>query len=1170
MPNPDRRWPATRLAAAAAAVALALLLPGVGGAAARPYAERLPAELLRWETVAASPDRQDLVHSELARQRIYQARWRHIHELLGDRLISRKSRRDLAARGVGGDRENRARGKAAAEALTLRILLVRISFETNRRPDLVTMSPSGDFFLEPPDPDDPLPIDPTPHDRAYFESHVQGLAEYYRFQSGGRLDIVSQVLPPGDRDSYKLGDVADYGPGDSGFWTLDGIERLVRDMIRAADAGTRQDGSADLSDFGDGQELTYIIFAHAGSDWQSDINQDSPNDIPTFFVTLGEPEPLLGGGMLSECSVIPETTNQDGYRGSIAAALYHEFGHALGLPDVYDATTGLTSCGVWDLMDSGTNLAAVIGYEWPPDSGQIVAEAVAGILPPSLSAWCRWWLGWLDDALIGGGDGDTHALPAVGVPREHYALHNTVPGNAFSLESPQVLRGGVSPREFFLVENRWVPRTVLDTPYDPYDAVRDWGGLYFKRDPATGVVLYLAGDRDGQAGWNTGYYDYFLPDGGLLVWHVNMDRIEAGLEDNSVNRFGDGLRLVEADGIQDIGVLDAYVLGWSGSARDPFAPWNTAGYNALFVQGAGLPTSRTHDRSWTGLRLWDIADGGQAYGAVMTLRAAVQPILAGWPRELPPGGTLAEPQARALDVASLTPLRYGTKHLLAAFTAAQAGQPVLLMLWSSCAEPAYAAPAGLPAGAVAQLATEPVGPPAEVVLPDGSSALVFGTADGWVHAYGPQASWLAHLWSRQVGEVLLAGPQPVSLPGGDWLLLAIDGDGRGHLLDAAGTRAGEPQLLLDLAPEPVVPLRVVSLQETAAVLIGGDAGWRLQPVTAAGFASGATAWSGRLDGPAQIAVVADEGAQRLLIFGPDGLQGAWRIDGAGDWTVSAWPDPGSALVCEPAVADLDGDGRLDVVAATAERLFAWHADGAPLAGFPLALASLFPLPRDVRIAGPLVVADLAGGPANEVAFATDRGHLFVVRGDGRLLESTPFRFGDGGGAGLLVAPLAGDRSSLVLASAGGLVGPPLERQLTHGRLALYGDRPLPATGPATAGWFGRAGGGARTGTVGVARAVAGDGDAPDDREGVVYFPNPLRGRELTVRFWSATAHAADLAIYNLQGEVVHAARLEAAGERLNEHTVELDVASGLYVARLTWQRAAGALTSQVRTVAVAR
>ena len=147
----------------------------------------------------------------------------------------------------------------------------------------------------------------------------------------------------------------------------------------------------DLSEYGDGQPFTYVIFVHAGADWQSDVNGDSPNDIPTFFVSLGEAEPLAGGGALSECSIIPETTSQDGWVGSIAAGLYHEFGHALGLADLYSTRWGITQVGFWSLMDWGTNVGANVGLPTPtpdnPDS--FVVESVLGLLPPSLGVTMR-------------------------------------------------------------------------------------------------------------------------------------------------------------------------------------------------------------------------------------------------------------------------------------------------------------------------------------------------------------------------------------------------------------------------------------------------------------------------------------------------------------------------------------------------------------------------------------------------------------------------------------------------------------------------------------------------------------------------------------------------------------------------------------------------------------
>jgi len=1134
---------------------------------------RLPVRKLSWEEMAAQPGGQDLVERELERQRVYQENFHQVHDLLGPRKVSKLSQKWLAERGLGyarfGDPFAKA-GRAGTD--TLRILLVRIAFEENRDPNLVTMAEDGDFFLEPHPEDDILPIDPWPHNRNYFESHLKGLSEFYKYQSGGRLHIESRVLPEGDEDSYKLSDVADYGPGSGGFWTLEGLESLVRDMITTSDAGTQADGSADLSDFDDHHPLTYIIFAHAGSDWQSDINQDSPNDIPTFFVTLGEPQDLLGGGELSECSVIPETTTQDGFRGSIAAALYHEFGHALGLPDVYDASTGLTSVGVWDLMDSGTNLSANIGVEDPDNPGELIGIPVTGILPPSLSAWCKWFLGWVEVGLVTGGEAQAVKLPAVGVPREQYEMHNLVAGNNFDLDDPQIVIGGPSSREFFIVENRWVPRGVDDTPYDPYDPETNWGGLYFKTDTdlGTGVILYLGGDRRDTPGINTGYYDYFLPEGGTLVWHVDMDRIEAGLDNNVINQYHDGLKLVEADGIQDIGVLDAYVLGWYGSDTDPFSPWNTAGYNELFIDGPGVPTSRANDRSYTGLRLADIADDGSAHGAVMSFEASLDQYGAGWPLDLPAVETEDGALARGLDPQSLVPLTSNEGDPLLVAVDKAEGQLPVLFIYDEAGEQFYTPPGALPAGAAFQLADQLVSPPAVLPSDASTSMLVLGTADGVVRALDPGET-LTEAWATSVGDTLLAGPQPVFLDDGSWLLFALDGNGLGHLMNADGEIVGDPvRFMPEPATVPVTPLRVVQLDAGPAVLLCYDLGWRLQPVTSTGFGPDAVDWLGRINAPAEIAVLPRDDDNLVLIYGPDGLDHSLSFDGNGAWAMVDWPDPGAALSCEPAVADLDGDGNLDLIAASGRRLFAWQDVGTVLTGFPLEITNLFPLPDTTQVAGPLVVADLTGGPANELALATKHGHLMVLKGDGQLLGGMPQRFGDPVGSQIVPLTTSGGSVSLALASNGGLAGAPLDRRLTHGRLALFGDHLLADPDLGTAGWYGLGGGPQRSGPVGEAQQIEGDSDVTSTENEVVYYPNPLTEGALTVRFWSASDAPAKMLIYNLEGELVTEVTIPTMADRINEYTLDLDVASGLYVARLSYEKTSGSMTDEVKTLAVAR
>ena len=64
--------------------------------------------------------------------------------------------------------------------------------------------------------------------------------------------------------------------------------------------------------------------------------------------------------------------------------------------------------------------------------------------------------------------------------------------------------------------------------------------------------------------------------------------------------------------------------------------------------------------------------------------------------------------------------------------------------------------------------------------------------------------------------------------------------------------------------------------------------------------------------------------------------------------------------------------------------------------------------------------------------------------------------------------------------------------------------------------------------------------------------------------------ADDTVVVNLQGEVVLDATIATEAGRINEYSVDLDVASGLYVVRLTCEKVVGDVASEVRTLAVAR
>lgn len=1111
-----------------------------------------------WTVLGDQPAGAHLMEREQYRQGEYFRRWDAVHKIVGHQHTSRLSHELLAKRGLGPallEKGSPAGGKSYND--TLKVLIVRISFETNRSPELTTVDPSGDFVLVPPENTDTLLVDPPPHNRAFYQSHLEGLSEYYRFQSGGRLHIEGTVLPEDPNGSYKVTDPADYGPGAGAGWSIESLEVLVRAMIDAGDQGTL--GSEhDFSDHDDNHPFTYIIFVHAGSDWQSDINGDSPNDIPTFFVTLGEPHALAGGGMLSECSVIPETTSQDDYPGSIAAALYHEFGHALGLVDVYNTRTGYPAAGTWDLMDSGTNLPVTMGHITAQND--TIIKSATGVLPPSLGVWNKWFLGWVEMDEVDGRE-EEYRLPAIQVPRDQYALWDQNNGD-FNLDHPQAIRAGASPREYYLIENRYVPPVPDGSgTHTPYVDLR------FEKDDDTGVIQYLTGLRAGQ--WsNSGMYDYFMPDGGLLVWHVNMDRISENLADNTINAYNDGLILMESDGIQDIGVLDAYVLGWYGSARDPF---NENNGTTAFGVGSNV-SSRNFDRSWSGVKFQDIRNVGSRSAGVMRFNAEVQPLSEGFPWTMesiaddsPAGGG-----ARCLDVESLLPLNFPDGPLLVF-----ADAPGDSSTSQDFAGSIYAL-TELGENLAGQL---PNGPQGAVQMVDAALAgsLVLHPDDEGDQTqrviYGTHSAFVGEITFTQGGASALG--TPVSF--GDTLYYGpvVGKDAAGQVL-ALAPIAPNHLVSWDLNPSSDLTQRALSGDLLCRPLVAPAEGASSLIMA---FNSGLTVGSvGSEDFTTHpwTRVPADD--LRLVAWPTEAGLAVLAFDATGPLTMNSPPtaNPGDlpglseALVCDPAIADLDGDGRNDLIVSTAEQVYAFSQEGALLTGWPCRLQDLFPLNEETRLAGPLVVADLTGDGINEVMIQTSGGHLLGLDATGRLLPELPFKWGDERRAGLAKSTSSSGENFLWMVSEGGYATEPFGRNHVNGRVMASSWGLYAGDANVTSQWLGHLGGITRLGPVGAPQTLGVDAPFAAELDRALLYPNPVHDTDLTVRFYAHGEAEASFYLYNLEGEEISRTTFETTANVVNEHRVEVsNLVSGMYLARLIYPAADG-LETRTLTLAVER
>lgn len=244
------------------------------------------------------------------------------------------------------------------------------------------------------------------------------MRDYYEEISYGTFTVSSG--PNGVQGWFRASNQHDYYGNQYG---VQKAAELVKEAVLAADPF--MDFSWYDND-GDGR-VDVVMVVHQGTGAEASGN---PTDIWSHRWSLsgaGVGAVILDGVTIDDYVIQPEILFES---ISTIGVFAHEFGHALGLPDLYDTDDSSEGIGNWGLMGSGS---------WNRTSR-------FGDTPAHMMAWSKWLLGWLTPTPVSREQTD-YTLPAVSsTPFALQMLDN--PGG------PEFNRNTGARGEYFLLENR--------------------------------------------------------------------------------------------------------------------------------------------------------------------------------------------------------------------------------------------------------------------------------------------------------------------------------------------------------------------------------------------------------------------------------------------------------------------------------------------------------------------------------------------------------------------------------------------------------------------------------------------------------------------------------------------------------------------------------------------
>ncbi|HMN16406.1 MAG TPA: T9SS type A sorting domain-containing protein [Ignavibacteriaceae bacterium] len=416
-------------------------------------------------------------------------------------------------------------------------------------------------------------LDPLPHDKDYFESHLTFVKNYFQKVSNGKVQIQFTILP----DTFSVSKtMRNYSPA-PGSNDLSPVGIFAQEVWNKAD---QLNPTFNFSDF----DLFLIFHAGVGRDISLPGSLGNERDLPSVYLSettlkniFGDSFtgfPVLNGTFaIKNSMIIPETESRELetitgkflFEISINGLLAASVASHLGLPDLFDTETGYSAIGRFGLMDG----QSIFAYN--------------GCFPPEPSAWEKIYMGWAEAEVINPGD--------------HFIT--LAAKLAASVSDTVILKVPLNSTEYFLIENR-----QRDVNNDGANIVYKSNGNIINRKFTKDTTGFYSYDTDSLAGvvLDADEFDWALPGNGIVIWHIDDNVINEKLSENKINtdKFRRGVDVEEADGVQDIGEKFFTIFGDQVIGEGTYEDFWFAGNKSLLYKNIFSNVTRPDSRTNTG------------------------------------------------------------------------------------------------------------------------------------------------------------------------------------------------------------------------------------------------------------------------------------------------------------------------------------------------------------------------------------------------------------------------------------------------------------------------------------------------------------------------------------------------------------------------------------------